>query len=109
MKKMGGLIYSTDSNLNLSPSNEVNDNTSKSEFTLYVCFEKKGRAGKGVTIIKGFLGNKDILEQLSKKIKQSLGIGGSIKNQEIILQGRIQEKIIELLKKDGYKSKKVGG
>jgi len=46
---------------------------------------------------------------LAKEIKTKLGIGGSNKNGEVILQGRIQEKIIDFLKKKGYKTKRVGG
>ena len=69
----------------------------------------KGRAGKGVTIIKGFLGNKEALNSLAKEIKTHLAIGGSTKKGEIILQGRIQEKVINFLKNKGYKTKKVGG
>ena len=71
--------------------------------------EKKGRGGKGVTIIKGFQGNEEKLNELGKDIKKSLGIGGSMKKKEIILQGRIQEKVIHMLNQKGYKAKKVGG
>ena len=106
--KKGGLVYSTNRDLDLNQTDESLE-FNKNAFTLLVCFEKKGRKGKGVTIIKDFKGNRIELALLSKKIKTSLGIGGSIKNNEIILQGRIQEKIIEILKSDGYKTKKVGG
>ena len=46
---------------------------------------------------------------MSKKIKTSFGIGGSVKNNEIIVQGKWQEKVLEMLQKQGYKAKKVGG
>ena len=106
--KKGGLVYSTNSNLELHPT--IEDNVfNKDEFIISVCFEKKGRKGKGVTIIKNFKGNKLELALLSKKIKTTLGVGGSIKDNEIILQGRIQEKVIKTLNADGYKTKKVGG
>ena len=106
--KKGGLVYSTNQDLNLNQT-KVDHQYVKSDFVLSVCFEKKGRKGKGVTIIKDFKGSSIELGLLSKKLKTSLGIGGSMKNNEIILQGRIQEKIIEILKKDGYQTKKVGG
>jgi translation initiation factor 1 len=106
--KNGGLVYSTNQDLDLN-QRETDDHYTKNDFILSICFEKKGRKGKGVTIIKDFKGSVIELGLLSKKIKTSLGIGGSIKNNEIILQGRIQEKIIEILQKDGYKTKKVGG
>ena len=105
--KHGNLVYST--NKNLKSESEQYSEIKKTDFTLSICFEKKGRGGKGVTIIKGFKGNKKILEKLGKEIKIKLGIGGSNKNGQIILQGRIQEKIIRLLNEKGYKTKKVGG
>ncbi|MBF25422.1 MAG: translation initiation factor [Flavobacteriales bacterium] len=108
MKNKGGLVYSTNRDLNLTNKIENNHTFSKNSI-ISVCFEKKGRKGKGVTIIKDFPGNSIELALLATKIKKTLGIGGSIKNHEIILQGRIQEKIISIHKKDGYKSKKVGG
>tara|TARA_Y100000994_G_scaffold195814_1_gene165417 strand:+ start:57 stop:380 length:324 start_codon:yes stop_codon:yes gene_type:complete len=106
--KKGGLVFSTNPHFELVKEDHEN-HICKSEFTLSICFEKKGRAGKGVTIIKGFKGTNKNLNLLSKKIKQSLGLGGSIKNNEVIIQGRVQDKIIILLKTDGYRTKKVGG
>ena len=105
--KKGGIVYST--NKDFEHQLEGNHHSSTKNFILSICFEKKGRAGKGVTIIKGFEGNPIELAYLAKDIKKALGIGGSNKNGEIILQGRIQEKIINLLTKRGFKTKRVGG
>ena len=70
---------------------------------------QKGRKGKGVTIIKGLPNIKSELTFLAKSLKKNLGVGGTIKKQEIIIQGRVQEKIMQLLNEQGYKTKKVGG
>ena len=105
--KTGEIVYSTNKNIDYQFESQTNN--TQSNFILSVCFEKKGRNGKGVTIIKGFQGNKTDFNKLAKEIKQKLGIGGSNKNGEIILQGRIQEKIIKILNNKGFKSKKVGG
>ena len=105
--KEGGIVYSTNKDF-VNQSEEITNNSNK-DFILSICFEKKGRGGKGVTIIKGFEGNPNELVSLAKEIKTKLGIGGSNKNGEVILQGRIQEKIIDFLKKKGYKTKRVGG
>ena len=105
--KEGGIVYSTNKDFKYQLE-EQNHNTNK-DFILSVCFEKKGRAGKGVTIIKGFEGNPIELAYLAKEIKKALGIGGSNKNGEIILQGRIQKKIIDFLTNKGFKTKRVGG
>ena len=105
--KKGGLVYSTNPNINIE---SLDKNTPyRSQSIVSVCFEKKGRKGKGVTIIKDFPGSPMELGLLSKKIKTSFGVGGSVKNNEIIIQGRWQEKVLEMLQKDGYKAKKVGG
>ena len=74
--------------------------------TPLICkYEKKGRNGKPVTLIEGFEGS----EEISKKIKTSLGIGGSEKDGVIIIQGDNREKIIRILQDLGYKTKRVGG
>lgn len=104
--KKGGIVYSTNKNLHIEEEEfEIN----KNDFIVSVCFEKKGRAGKGVTIIKGLEANPNTFKSLAKEIKKTLSIGGSNKNGEIILQGRIQDKVINLLNAKGYKTKKVGG
>ena len=105
--KKGGLVYSTNPNINIEALDKSTQYPSQS--IVSVCFEKKGRKGKGVTIIKDFPGSPMELGLLSKKIKTSFGVGGSVKNNEIIIQGRWQEKVLEMLQKDGYKAKKVGG
>ena len=104
----GNIVYSTNNNF----QNQFDDQESyleKNEYVLSISYEKKGRAGKGVTIIKGYQGDPINLANLSKEIKSNLGIGGSIKKGEIILQGRIQEKVITFLNTKNYKTKKVGG
>ena len=104
---VGQIVYSTNSSIYNDGEEDLN--FSKNDYVIEVCFEKKVIAGKGVTILKGFLGNKEALNSLAKEIKTHLAIGGSTKKGEIILQGRIQEKVINFLKNKGYKTKKVGG
>jgi translation initiation factor 1 len=101
---------------NLFPSHQEQDfEMPKEEKTLQktalICqFEKKGRNGKPVTIISGFEGNDDHeLKTISKKIKTSLGIGGSHKDGEIIIQGDNRDKVMQILQSMGYKTKRVGG
>ena len=72
-------------------------------------FSNKGRAGKVVTIIKGFDGDVQELKFLAKKIKSFIGTGGTVKNNEIIIQGNVREKIMEILEREGYNFKRVGG
>tara|TARA_Y100000589_G_scaffold131563_2_gene125308 strand:+ start:3493 stop:3822 length:330 start_codon:yes stop_codon:yes gene_type:complete len=108
--KKGNIIYSTNKDFkNQIDCEEEYAYLDKTQYVLSICYEKKGRSGKGVTIIKDFQGNPEILDSLSKEIKTSLGIGGSVKKGEIILQGRIQEKVMKFLNSKNYKTKKVGG
>lgn len=72
-------------------------------------FSVKGRAGKPVTVIKGFNGSKDELKDLAKLLKNKCSVGGSIKNNEIIIQGKFREKITLILESQGHKVKRVGG
>ena len=72
-------------------------------------FEKKGRNGKPVTLIEGFEGSEEELKQISKKIKTTLGIGGSEKDGIIVIQGDNRDKIMKILQEMGYKTKRVGG
>tara|TARA_B100000767_G_C19773147_1_gene541177 strand:- start:4438 stop:4788 length:351 start_codon:yes stop_codon:yes gene_type:complete len=72
-------------------------------------FSNKGRAGKVVTIIKGFEGDIQELKFLAKNIKKFTGTGGSIKNNEIIIQGNFRDKIINYLISNGHKARRVGG
>lgn len=75
-----------------------------------VCkYEKKGRNGKPVTLVEGFEGSEEELKQISKKIKTTLGIGGSEKDGVIIIQGDNRDKIMKILQDLGYKTKRVGG
>ena len=72
-------------------------------------FSNKGRAGKTVTLIKGFEGNNEDFKALAKKLKQSIGVGGSIKDREIIIQGNFREQLIRVLSNMGHKVKRIGG
>ncbi len=100
---------------NLFPEHEEQDfQMPEEEKTLQkeplICkFEKKGRNGKPVTLIEGFEGSEDDLKTISKKIKTTLGIGGSEKDGIIIIQGDNRDKIMKILVEMGYKTKRVGG
>ena len=72
-------------------------------------YSVKGRAGKPVTIVKGFKGTKDQIKELAKQLKNKCGVGGSIKNNDIIIQGKYRDKITSILVEQGHKVKRVGG
>ena len=64
--------------------------------------EKKNRGGKTATVVKGFTGSEADLKDLAKLLKTRCGVGGAAKDGEIIIQGDLREKVVELLKKEGY-------
>jgi|TARA_B100000767_G_scaffold118601_1_gene113206 translation initiation factor 1 len=72
-------------------------------------FSNKGRAGKTVTVIKGFEGNDGDLKQLGKTLKKAVGVGGSIKNREIIIQGNYRDQVMKILTDMGHDVKRIGG
>ena len=93
------------------PNDFVSDISKKKNIVeLEAHFSLKGRAGKPVVIVKGFVNfNRKDLKLLAKSIQSKLGIGGSVKNDTIILQGDKRNKLIEILKEEGFKLKVVGG
>ena len=71
-----------------------------------VSIEKKGRGGKTVTVITGFIGSEDDLKELGRMLKTKCGVGGAVKDGEILIQGEFKQRIIDLLKAEGYSQTK---
>jgi len=67
------------------------------------------RKGKPITIIEGYTGATSDFKQLAKEIKQLLSVGGSFKNEQIIIQGDYRDRIMKFLQDKGFKTKRVGG
>ncbi|WP_224490440.1 translation initiation factor [Robertkochia flava] len=67
------------------------------------------RKGKPITIIEGYTGADSDFKKLAKEIKTTLSVGGSFKNDQIIVQGDYRDKIMGILKEKGFKVKRVGG
>lgn len=67
------------------------------------------KGGRVATVVRGFVGSDDDLAALGKELKKSCGVGGTAKDGEIIIQGDHRDRVVELLTKAGYRSKKAGG
>ena len=97
------VVYSTNPDYQYENTGEEEAETlPKNQQKLRISMEKKGRGGKTVTLIKGFIGTEDDLKELGKLLKTKCGVGGSAKEGEIIIQGDFKQRIIELLKAEGY-------
>jgi translation initiation factor 1 len=107
-KKREGVVYSTDSSFQFEYQQQEDSKTlPPQQQNLKVGLDKSMRAGKQVTLVTGFVGATSDLDQLGKVLKSKCGVGGSVKEGTIIIQGDHRDKIVDLLKKDGYKAKKL--
>jgi len=106
-----GMVYSTNPNFEYqhSTNSEEEETLNPQKQNLKVCRDKKQRKGKTVSLVSGFIGKEDDLKELGKMLKTKCGVGGTVKDGEIIIQGDFVEKIIEILIKEGYKVKRTGG
>ena len=106
---LGGFVFST--NESFDPGTRENEETTPlpGNQHLEAHFSSKGRGGKIATVIRGFEGKEEDLIALGKLLKKKCGVGGSVKDGEIIIQGDVREKVMQLLKDDGYRVKRVGG
>jgi translation initiation factor 1 len=106
----GGIMYSTNPDFEFQQeSKEISSTPANNQQDLRVQLDKKQRAGKAVTLITGFVGLGSDLLELGKKLKSKCGVGGTVKDGEIIIQGDFREKIIQILQAEGYKVKRIGG
>lgn len=104
-----GFVYSTDPNFRFEEEEqEVQETLIPKEQKLKIRLETKHRGGKSVTLVQGFTGKENDLEELGKKLKNICGTGGSVKDGEIIVQGDQRDKVLQWLMKNGYvKSKRI--
>lgn len=102
-KKRLGMVYSTNPDFQFETENVVEQEAlPKQQQKLRISIEKKNRGGKVATIVKGFIGSENDLKELGKMLKTKCGVGGSTKEGEIIIQGELKDKILDLLIKAGY-------
>jgi len=109
-KERLNVVYSTNPDYHYETENEEEESTlMPSQQKLRVQLDRKNRGGKVVTLVTGFIGTEDDLKELGKLLKFKCGVGGSAKDGEIIVQGDFKQKVVDLLKKEGYTQTKPVG
>ena len=106
-KKRLGVVFSTNPDFTYTQEEEEHVQTLEpSRQNLIVAIDRKGRAGKQVTLITGFVGTDEDLADLGRTLKVRCGVGGSAKDGEITIQGDFRDRVVSLLKDMGYKAKR---
>jgi translation initiation factor 1 len=109
-KKRLGMVYSTNPDYQFDTGGEMEKETPPpGQQQLYVSLDKKKRKGKKVTLVEGFKGNIQDLKDLCRELKTSCGVGGSVNDSQILIQGDFRERVIKLLQDKGFKVKRSGG
>lgn len=104
-----GVVYSTDPDFGYRHEAEEETATlPPAQQQLRVWLDRKQRAGKVVTLVKGFVGTRADLEELGRMLKRKCGVGGAAKEGEIVIQGDHRDRVVALLAEAGYRCKKAG-
>jgi translation initiation factor 1 len=104
-----GVIYSTNPDFVFDYGEEEAVTLEPAKQNLRIMLDKKQRGGKKVTLVTGFQGSEYDLAVLGKELKSACGVGGSVKDGEILLQGDFREKVLALLLQRGYSKTKISG
>ena len=99
-----GMVYSTNPDYQYQTGDvEEPETLPTAKQRLQVLLDRKNRKGKAVTLVTGFIGKSEDLNTLGRYLKVKCGVGGSVKDGEIIIQGDMRQKVAEILTKDGYR------
>ena len=102
------IVYSTNKDFQYEQEEEeTTESIPKEKQLLRVQLDKKNRKGKSVTLITGFTGTDDNLRTLERLLKSKCGVGGSSKDGEILIQGDFRQKVLEILKNEGYVKSRI--
>ena len=106
-KKRLGVVFSTNPDFDYQEEAKAEPATIEpSKQNLIVSIDRKGRGGKQVTLVSGFIGTANDLSELGRTLKVKCGVGGSAKDGEITIQGDFRDRVVSLLKDMGYRAKR---
>ena len=98
-----GFVFSTDPGFRFEEEEQAaQEILVPAQQKLRIRLDTKQRAGKAVTLVTGFIGTENDLEELGKKLKNFCGTGGSVKDGEAIIQGDQRDKVLQWLLKNGF-------
>ena len=109
LEDLGGFVFSTNKDFDFDSIEQTTETPAPNKQRLEAHLDKKNRAGKVATVNKGFSGTEEDLKELGKMLKTKCGVGGAVKDNQIIIQGNFRDKIMQLLQGEGYQVKRVGG
>lgn len=102
-KERLNVVYSTNPDFKYETDDaEEQETLPREKQLLRISLDKRNRGGKMVTLVTGFKGTDDDLTALGKMLKVKCGVGGSAKDGEIIVQGDLRAKVLDILRKEGY-------
>ena len=102
------IVYSTDPNFSYSSDNLESESIVNDDQNLRVHLDRR-KGGKIVTIIRGYKGTSTEMKALANSLKKKLSVGGSVKNDEILLQGNLRQNVLKFLLNQKFKAKPAGG
>ena len=106
-KQRLGVVYSTNPDFKYQTAETAEPDTlPPAKQRLIVAIDRRQRAGKQVTLIKGFVGKQNDLAALAKTLKTKCGVGGTAKDGEITIQGDLRDKLVALLTTMSYNAKR---
>lgn len=107
LSALGGLVFSTNNDWQEQEEDTQKGAKDLTGAKLILRYETAHRGGKKVTIVTRFEGNEEQLKDLAKALKQHCGTGGSIVDDEIVIQGDNRQKIKTYLRSKGYKTNDI--
>lgn len=109
MKKRKNIVYSTDENFSFENEKSESFEQIPNEKQSLKCLLKRLPGNRILTVITGIKGDDQLLIKISKELKRSCGVGGSVKDKQILIQGNHREKVMNILIERGFKVKASGG